>query len=416
MNILLLTQLFQPEPAHLKGLSFAKDLVSRGHHVEVLTGFPNYPLGRLYDGYRMKPWSREYLDGVRVTRVAMFPSHDNRALHRLATYSSLALMAAVFGPALLAPKRFDVVHVYEGPVTLALPAFAYELLGGVPFVLDVQDLWPESAESSGMLRSSWGLRMVDRWCRMSYRRASRIIVPTEGFKRALTDRGVPEHKVAVIFNWCDELPTGRTGARPASDALGDPDGRFTVVYAGTMGPVQALGSVIAAAELLADRPDIRFVFVGDGVDVGNLTEQAASLGLGNVEFLPRQSPEDVVPILSRADALLVHLKDDPLTRLSIPQKPQAYMAAGRPIVIAVGGESSELVRRAEAGVVCQPGDPESIAEAIRGLSVMPAHLRAAMGGNGRRYYEENFAFSRGTARVEAVLHAAAGKTRDLQRS
>ncbi|MDQ3980913.1 MAG: glycosyltransferase, partial [Actinomycetota bacterium] len=170
MNILLLTQLFQPEPAHLKGLAFAKELVRRGHHVEVLTGFPNYPVGRLYDGYTMQPWCREDLEGVRVTRVAMIPSHDDRALHRVATYSSLALLATVFGPLLLDPRKFDVVHVYEGPVTLALPAIAYQVLGRVPYVLDVQDLWPESAESSGMVRSPWILNAIDRWCRMSYRR------------------------------------------------------------------------------------------------------------------------------------------------------------------------------------------------------------------------------------------------------
>lgn len=410
MNILLLTQLFQPEPAHLKGLSFAKELARRGHHVEVLTGFPNYPSGRLYDGYRMRPWAREYLDGIRVTRVAVYPSHDNRALHRFANYVSLAAAATVLGPALLDLRRFDVVHVYEGPITLVLPALAFQLIARVPYVLDVQDLWPESAESSGMLRSGWAVELVDRWCRLSYRRAARIIVPTEGFKRALVDRGVPEEKTSVIFNWCDEdaMRQGANGSRPAAPV--QPEGAFTVVYAGTMGPVQALESVVLAADLLQDRPDVRFLFVGDGVETARLTELVASRGIGNVRFLPRQAPQDVVPILAEADALLVHLKDDPLTRVSIPQKTQAYMAVGKPVVMAVAGEASEVVRRAQAGVVCRPGDPASIAAAVRRLADTASPERHEMGRNGKKLYEEQFCFSTGVGRVEAVLGAAGGQS------
>jgi colanic acid biosynthesis glycosyl transferase WcaI len=410
VNILLLTQLFQPEPAHLKGLAFARELVRRGHHVEVLTGFPNYPVGHLYEGYAMRAWCREHLDGVPVTRVAMYPSHDDRAWHRAATYSSLGVAATLLGPALVDLRRFDVVHVYEGPVTLALPALTYQLIGRTPYVLDVQDLWPESAESSGMLCSRRALAAIDRWCRLTYRRASRIVVPTEGFKRALTERGVPEAKISVIFNWCDEEATCRpTGGQPPV-ALDGPDGRFDLVYAGTMGPVQALDSVVAAAELLQDRPEVRFFFVGDGVETGRLTELAASRRLTNVVFLPRQAPQDVAPILAGAGALLVHLKDDALTRLSIPQKTQAYMAAGRPVVMAVAGEASELVRRAGAGVVCRPGDPLSLADAVRRLATMAPEEREAIGANGRRYYEENFSFSRGVGKMEAVLGAAGRRT------
>lgn len=404
MNILLLTQLFQPEPAHLRGLSFAKELSRRGHHVEVLTGFPNYPTGRLYDGYRMRPWEREYIDGIRVTRVAVYPSHDDQALHRIANYASLAVLATVLGPALLDLGKFDVVHVYEGPITLVLPALAFRVIGRVPYVLDVVDLWPESAESSGMLRSAWALKLVDRWCRLSYRWAGRIIVPTEGFKRALVERGVPHAKVEVVYNWCDE-DNMRSASRAHFDQAPAADGTFTVVYAGAMGAVQALGSVVDAAELLADRADVRFLFVGDGVETNKLQQLVASRGLANVRFLPRQSPQDVVPILEGADALLVHLKDDALTRISIPQKTQAYMAAGRPVILAVAGEASEVVQRAEAGVVCRPGDPASIAEAVRRLADTPPHERDRMGRNGRKFYEEWFGFSSGVGRVEAVLGA-----------
>ena len=222
MKILLLTQWFDPEPA-LKGLEFAKALVQRGHDVEVLTGFPNYPGGRVYAGYRVAFRQREEMDGVPVTRVALYPSHDSSAAGRTANYLSFALTAASIGACSV--TRPDVAWVYHPPATAAFPAMVLKTLRGVPFVLDVQDLWPDTLAATGMVSNRFALGVAGRFCAAAYRSAARIAVLSPGFKRLLVARGVPEWKIDVVYNWCRKTspvprrPTtrfSRTQAWPAA--------------------------------------------------------------------------------------------------------------------------------------------------------------------------------------------------------
>jgi colanic acid biosynthesis glycosyl transferase WcaI len=201
MRILFLTQWFDPEAA-LKGLDFAKAVARRGHEVEVLTGFPNYPGGRTYPGFRITLRQRETMDGIPVTRVALYPSHDSSASRRAATYLSFACTAATVGAFSVA--RPDVVYAYHPPATVGIPAIALKALRGAPFVLDVQDLWPDTLAATGMVSSPLALRAAGRFCAAMYRAAARIAVLSPGFKRALVDRGVPERKIEVVYNWSRE--------------------------------------------------------------------------------------------------------------------------------------------------------------------------------------------------------------------
>ena len=148
MKILILSQWFDPEP-DFKGLLFARELVARGHEVEVLTGFPNYPGGKIYPGYRIRPWARERLDGIDVLRVALYPSHNNSGLHRIFNYVSFFISAAVFGTALI--RKPDVMYVYHPPITVGFAATVIGFLRRAPFVYDIQDLWPDTVAASGEL-------------------------------------------------------------------------------------------------------------------------------------------------------------------------------------------------------------------------------------------------------------------------
>ena len=240
MRVLLLTQWFAPEP-EIKGLTFAKALSERGHEVEVLTGFPNYPEGRLYPGYRVRPWQREVMDGIRVNRVALYPSHDRSGLRRICNYLSFGASATVLGPWLV--RKPDIVYVYN-LVTLGFAARLLRIFRGAKIVLDVQDLWPESVASSGMMRrraasksppvDGVGLNthtlITSLFCRL-------------GFKENLVARGICETKIDVIYNWCDEkgMVVPDPDARVAQK-LGFA-GRFNVVFAGSMGVMQALDVV-----------------------------------------------------------------------------------------------------------------------------------------------------------------------------
>jgi len=406
MRVLLLTQLFDPEPNFLKGLGFARELGRRGHTVEVLTGFPNYPGGRIYPGYRQRVWTRETVDGISVIRSPLYPSHDRSALRRICSYLSFAVSAGLVGQ--LTTRRPDVIHVYQGPATLFLPALLLKWRHRVPYLLDVQDIWPESVLASGMYQMRRGRNLLQRWCDASYRQAARIVVLSEGYQQAVCARGIPWDKTEVVYNWCDESVDWHQPTNPQRKAaLGFGPG-FQIVYAGSFGPVQALDSVLEAAELLMrSKADINFTFVGTGVDERRLTQRVLDRQMKNVRFIPRQPVHQVPQYLAAADALLIHLKDDPLCRIGIPSKTQSCLAAGRPILMAVAGCAANLVERAHAGLTCAPQNALALAETARRMAAMSQEALTLMGENGRNYYQANLSFAVGVPRMEAALRGAA---------
>lgn len=400
MRILILSQWFDPEPT-FKGLLFARALVARGHQVEVLTGFPNYPGGNVYPGYRIRPWARERLDGIDVLRVALYPSHDNSGLRRFLNYASFALSAVVIGTALI--RKPDVMYVYHPPITVGFAAAVIGFFRRTPFVYDVQDLWPDTVAASGMMSNTAVLGLLGKGCKFVYRRASRITVLSPGFKETLASRGVRADKLDIIYNWCDEdtlncvsLPIQRLG-RP---------GRFCILFAGTMGHAQGLDSVLLAARICQTAvPVAEFLFIGGGVDRSRLEHMAEVMQLENVRFLPRQPMEAMGSILQGADALLVHLRDDPLFRITIPSKTQAYLAVGKPILMGVRGDAADLVTRSRSGTLCEPGDPQSITDAVKKLVETSPEDLATMGRNGKVFYHDALSLSRGAGEFDRIFKA-----------
>jgi colanic acid biosynthesis glycosyl transferase WcaI len=204
----------------------------------------------------------------------------------LSNYATFAMSAATVG--VLSVSRPDVVYVYSPPATIGLPAIVLRLLRGCPFVYDVLDLWPDSVATSGMMSSPKLNALLGRWCKIVYERATRIVTPSPGLKRTLVERGVREEKIDVIYNWCDEANIAAAEGDEAAAVRLGMSGRFNVVFAGNMGKVQALDTVLEAAALLAPRlPGLQFVFVGAGVEVPRLKQKAQDMQLQNVRFLPR---------------------------------------------------------------------------------------------------------------------------------
>jgi len=402
MRILIISQWFDPEPT-FKGLLFARELKRLGHEVQVLTGFPNYPGGRLYDGYRIRTFQREVLDGIPVLRVPLFPSHDSSAKRRLLNYLSFAVTATVGG---LFVRRPDVAYVYHPPATVGLPAMAMKWFRGVPYVYDVQDLWPDTLSATGMINSRKALAVVGWWMQRVYRASAHVVVLSRGFSAALLSRGVPAERLHVIHNWADEAQIDLRPCSPErATELGFTD-KFTIVFAGTMGKAQDLGIVLTAACMLLDEPTVRFVLIGGGVEVDELQRQAKSRGLANVVFFPRRPIHEIGEFLGLADALLVHLKDDPLFEITIPSKTQAYLMAGRPVLMGVRGDAADLVRQAAAGVTFEPGQPEQLEGGVRHLMAMSNADRSSLGVNGAAFYRDNLAMAAGAKRFEAVLDSA----------
>lgn len=410
MRILFLTQWFDPEPS-FKGLQFARALQARGHSVQVLTGFPNYPGGKVYPGYRIRLWQREVMQGIPVLRVFLYPSHSRSAIGRVLNYLSFALSASVLGPLLV--KSADVAYVYHPPATVGLPALALKYLRRIPFVYDVMDLWPDTLAATGMVNGSLALRLLGRWCQHVYRAADRIAVVSHGFQRRLVERGVSADKICVIFNWAHDLPPAVPDAG-LGDALA---GKFVVLFAGNLGVAQGLDAVLDAAKLTQERhPEVCFAFVGSGVEEPRLRHRAVAEGLANVVFLGRRPPVAMGGVYAWASALLVHLRADPLFDITIPSKTQAYLATGKPLLMGCRGDAADLVRAAGAGLAFAPEQAAALAQAVEELLSLPQSAREGMGASGRSYYEAHLSLAAGVLAFEGqFLLASNGKGKNSNR-
>ena len=391
-KILFITQWFDPEPT-FKGLIFAKELVKQGFEVEVLTGFPNYPGGKLYHGYKIKIIKKEVLDDVEVTRVPLYPSHNQSVIMRILNYLSYFFSASIYG--LFRAKRADVIYAYHPPLTVGIVAVLLQLFRKIPVVYDIQDMWPDTLRATGMISNKILLLFIDRVCEWVYSRVDHIVVQSSGFKQLLLNRGVPETKIDVIYNWCAEskLKSSAAGKKVKLSKMG----KFHILFAGNMGKAQALDSVLIAAQnLMLTKPSIVFVFLGGGIEVDRLKMKTKEQSINNIIFLPPVSIDEVGTYLNSADALLVHLKQDPLFRITIPSKTQAYMSIGKPILMAVDGDAADIVREAECGVIAESDNPDSIANAALMLRDASKEEIKKMYDNGRQYYQENFSLHVGT--------------------
>jgi glycosyltransferase involved in cell wall biosynthesis len=397
----MLTQWFDPEPFY-KGIPFAKELIRVGHKVEILTGFPNYPGGKIYDGYRIRFYQREIISGIPVTRVALYPSHDRSAIKRVLNYLSFAVSATIIG--LLRIESPDVLYVYHPPATIGLPALIISALRRIPFVYDIQDLWPDTLLSTGMIGNKKALFLIDKFCNFIYSHAKKIVVLSSGFKTALIERGVPRSKIDVVYNWCDDTQIIEESIRPDLKERLGMAGKFNILFAGTMGKAQALDAVLKAAELVEKKfPKIQFVFIGGGIDVSRLRQKMEDFKLKNVLFIPPQPVCKIGKFLNAADVLLVHLKKDPLFMITIPSKTQAYMATGKPILMGVEGSAAELIEKACCGLSCIPEDPNSIAEVVEKMFKMSKTDLKKMGIAGKNFYRNELSLRVGAEKFEKLF-------------
>lgn len=401
---------YDPErgSAALPGV-IARSLVARGHTVDVLTGFPNYPSGTLYPGYRVRPYRRESSGGVTIHRAPLYPSHDARPMHRAANFLSFAAAGALVAPAAL--RAADAALVFCSPATAAIPALSLRLLRRVPYVLHIQDLWPDSVVSSGFVASSRVGRLervLQAYCDVIYRHAHTIAVTSPGMAEAVAARGVPESRLAFVPNWADEasfLPAAKDHELAGELGL---DAPFVVMYAGNFGEYQALDVLVEAATLLRSHTDIRFALVGSGVEETRLRRMVAERDLANVTFVGPQPFGRMGAILALGDVQVVSLQDRPLFRTTLPSKLQGVLAAGRPVVGALVGDAAAVVRASSAGLVVRPGSATELADAVLNLRTRGGEALGRLGAAGRAYYEAEFSEAVAGGRLSELLDRAAG--------
>lgn len=404
MNILLLTAYFPPDTGSAAHLFYelGAELVRRGHRVSVITGMPGYhALGSL-ERYKGKRRIREEVEGMEVVRVAtpQLPRHlmVGRALWQFGG-------AVAFFLAGLHLSRHDVAMVYSPPLPLGLTAWGLRRLRRIPFVLNVQDLFPQSIIDLGLLKNRWLIRLFEGMERFVYARADHITVHSRGNRDHVIAKGAAPERVTVIPNWVDTdflRPGGMNGFRQEQGL----EEAFVVSFAGVLGYSQDLDVVLEAARILKDehhKSEIVFLIVGDGVEKPRLEAKARQMGLDNVRFLPMQPREKYPAVLHASDVSLVTLHAEVRTPV-VPSKILSIMAAGRPVVAAMnlGGDGPRLIAEARCGLCVPPEDPQALAEAVLKL-YHNASLREELGRNGRRYAEEHLSLSRCVAQYEALL-------------
>jgi lipopolysaccharide/colanic/teichoic acid biosynthesis glycosyltransferase len=232
------------------------------------------------------------------------------------------------------------------------------------------------------------------------------VVVSPGFKRILCERGVPESKIEVIYNWANEE---HARSREDSDlAAFGLNGRFNVIYAGNLGAAQGLETVLRAAKIVEDAaPDVQFILVGTGIEADRLRSLAAELAARSIRIMPPMPPSEIGNLLAAGDVLLVHLSDEPLFRITIPAKTQFYLAMGKPVLMGVRGDAAEMIEKAGAGVVVEPEDVRALADAVLALARLPSLELAAMGERGRNFYDRELSAAIGVERTLAVLASTA---------
>ena len=403
MKILLWTQYFWPEHFHINEV--AKSLQEVGEDVTVLTGKPNYPDGKIFDGYSALGVHHQQHQGMHVVRMPLYPRGKGRAISLALNYLSFIASGYVVCPWALRKKPFDVVFVYApSPLLQALPAIFFAWRRGIPLVLWVQDLWPDALVSTGFVRNRLLLGIVDKLVNFIYRHADLLLIQSDGFRDSILQRtGTPE-KIVYHPNSSSTSPLHVAMKASTTQLVEEIKARFSIVYAGNMGTVQSLDTVIEAAKLLVDETDIRFYLIGGGSLSKHLADEISRLGLNNIRMHDWVAAEEISAVYAAATVLLVTLKDDLQIRHTIPNKLQVYMAAGKPIIVSGNGEVARTLTLADAGIACEAGDAGALASAaVQMRNMTPAQLER-FGANAKAYFQKHFELAKKTRALLKLMH------------
>ncbi|OZA76459.1 glycosyltransferase family 4 protein [Polynucleobacter sp. 39-46-10] len=386
MKVLVLTQYFWPESFRINEVVVL--LQRMGCEITVLTGQPNYPQGQVFEGYRAAGLgTRQHEAGYSICRVPLVPRGDGGALRLVANYLSFVLSATVLGPWLLRWKAYDLIFVYApSPILQVMPAVWLAFIKHAKLVTWVQDLWPQSLEATGFVRNRRVLGMTAVLVRWIYRRCDLLLVQSRAFVS-------PVQAMAGITPVHYHPNPGELVA-DQSQPVGGPALQlkpgFNVVFAGNLGTVQALDTVLDAAELLQLHEDVHVVLVGSGSRSDWLQHEVARRRLRNVQTPGRFPPEVMPGILAQASVLLVSLVRSPIMSQTVPSKMQAYLAAGKAIIGSLDGEGARLLSESGAGLACAAEDGPALAAAVLRLRALSPDALQRMGEAGERYYRQNF--------------------------
>ena len=382
-KILVICQYYKPEPFRISDI--CEEMVRRGHEVHVVTGYPNYPEGKLYDGYGKGKHIDEVINGVRIHRCYTIP-RETGTVKRMLNYYSYAASSTKYvlsGKCVASDgKPFDVVFCNQlSPVMMADAAIAYKKKYKVPAIMYCLDLWPESLIAGGITRDSVIYKYYHHVSKKIYRQMDKILITSRMFAEYLQNEfGIEEDKTEYLPQYAE----GIFEPLPAKEETGI----FDFMFAGNIGAVQSVETILKAAELLKDEP-VCFHIVGGGTDLERLEKVKEDKKLENVIFYGRRPVEEMPEFYAKANAMLITLAADPILSLTLPGKVQSYMAVGKPVIGAIDGETKTIIETAECGYCGEAENAEQLAENIKKF-IEKDTAREVMGRNARTFYEKNF--------------------------
>lgn len=387
MRLLVVSQYFWPENFRINDL--VAELVRRGHQVTVLTGLPNYPEGKVFPQYREDSDSYSHYEGAEVVRVPLTPRGQG-GLRLILNYLSFAFSASALGLWKLRGRKFDAIFAYEpSPITVGLPAVVMRAVKQAPLTFWVLDLWPETLQAIGVVRSPLLLRIVGKLVTFIYKRCDLILAQSNSFIPQIKKYAGEERRVAYFPSWAEAIFDQQELA-PAREVPVQP-GSFNVMFAGNIGDAQDFPAILTAAESLKSHGHIRWLIVGDGRMARWVADEIKRRQLQDCVLMLGRHPVERMPsFFKHANTLLVSLQDTPIFSMTIPGKLQSYLAAGIPVVAMLNGEGAEVLVRSQAGVACAAGDSVGLASAVLTLSQMTESELAKMGANGRHISAHEF--------------------------
>ena len=391
MHVLLIHQAFvSPNDAGgTRHYELARRLVDSGEQFTIVASDLNYLTGKKASGSEQaganSPSGEDY-DGVRVNRAYTYPSLHKSFVWRIVSFLSF-MVCSVWTAWKV--KNVDLVMGTSPPIFPAVSAWVVSVLKWRPFLLEIRDLWPEFAVDMGVLKNPVLIWLARRLERFLYARAKHILVNSPAYRDYLTNMGIPAAKISFIANGVDPgmffVETQRATLRNEFQ-LQD---KFIVTYAGAMGMANNLDVVLVAGKLLEDLPDVHFLMVGDGKDRAKLEVMAKEMGVKNVTFTGSRPKSQMPEVLAESDVCLATLRDIPMFRTTYPNKVFDYMAAARPVVLAIDGVIREVIEKANGGIPVPPGNAQAIADAVRQLHSDRARSQE-MGRSAREYVILNF--------------------------
>ena len=396
MKILVICQYYYPEPFRISDI--CETLVKKGHQVTVLTGLPNYPEGRVLDDYRRGSKRNETLNGVKVIRTFEI-GRGNTRLMLFLNYFSFALSASL--KALLVKEEYDVVFVNQlSPVMMGIPAMLYKKKHNKKILLYCLDLWPDSLAAGGVMESSIIYKVFLRISRWIYKSVDRILVTSNMFEEYFQNTlGLPITNIEHLPQYAEDLFSERVDTKERETK--DSNEGFNFVFAGNIGDMQSVETIIKAANEVYTHHNITFHIVGNGSKLEECKQLADRFGLTNVTFHGRRSVEEMQYFYGMADAMLITLKNNKALSYTLPGKFQSYMAAGRPVIGAINGETSYVIKAADCGLCCNAEDYKELAKLL--LQFCNSDRKEQMAKNAQTFYINNYSKERFIARLEDAL-------------